>query len=337
MNSTGRYHILATVPIDPIAHELLGRDFPIITAPNDDHQTLVSLVSDSICIISRGIAPIDAEIMDAGLNLCVITRTGAGYENVDIDAATRRGIPVIYAPLLGEAVAEATMAMILALTKRLFYWHESLLTGQWDRRIKERTSDLYGKTIGIIGFGRIGREVAKRAKAFGMRTVAFDPYVPQQTGLELGAELIPLNDLLACSDVITLHAMSTAETAALINRSNLAKVRRGAYLVNFARGALIENLDILYEALAEGRLAGVGLDVFPEEPPRNLTHPLFSHPNFIGSPHVLASTAGAEARCYRSMCKDVAAVLRGQRPEWCVNPQVFESSSLRRSGSTYVE
>lgn len=329
-------YILATVPIDPIAHEELGRLYPIVTAENDSRQTLLNLMPETICLISRGLAPIDGEIMDAGRDLLVITRTGAGYENVDITAATKRGIPVVYAPLLGDAVAEATFAMILALTKRLFYWHESLITGKWERRIRERTDDLFGKTIGIVGFGRIGREVAKRAKAFNMRVVACDPYVSEEVVKEAGAELMSLDVLLCCSDIVSLHAVSNNETAGIINRSNLSKVKRGAYLVNFARGALIENLDILYEALQDGRLAGVGLDVFPEEPPTNLRHPLFSHPNFIGSPHVLASTTGAEARCYRSMCKDVIAVLRGERPKWCVNPDVFESSNLRKNRS-YID
>jgi phosphoglycerate dehydrogenase-like enzyme len=322
--------ILATVPIDPLAHEELGKLYPIVTAPKDDRDMLLRLSPGTVCLISRGLAPIDGKIMDASSDLQVISRTGAGYENVDIQAATERGIPVVFAPLLGPAVAEATMAMILALAKRLLYWHESLIKGHWDRRIVERTDDLEGKLMGIIGLGRIGREVAIRAKAFGVRILAYDPYVVPEIAAQLGVELKPLDDLLEYADIISLHAVSTPETESIINRTNLGRVKRGAYLVNFARGALIENLDILYEALVDGRLAGVGLDVFPEEPPHNLDHPLFCHPNFLGSPHVLASTRGAEGRCYRSMCRDVTAVLRGQRPQWCVNPEVFDAPNLRR-------
>ena len=325
-----RLHFLATVPIDPIAHAELGRLFPIETAEKDDKRTLLSLAPGAIGIVSRGVAPIDAEIMDAARDLLVISRSGAGFENVDIGAATERGIPVVNAPLLGDSVAEATFAVILALTKRLFYWHDSLLTGNWNRRITERTVELNEKTLGLVGIGRIGSEVARRAQAFKMRVVAHDPYVDERRAREIGVELLPLERLLATSDFISLHAVSTPETDGMINRSNLAKVKRGAYFVNFARGALVESLDILHEALVDGRLAGVGLDVFPVEPPQDMKHPLFSHPNFLGSPHVLASTAETEARCYRSMCKDVAAVLRGERPEWCVNPQVFDSPSLRR-------
>ncbi len=328
--------ILATVPIDPIICKGLGRLYPVLFAENDHRETLLGLMPGTICLISRGLAHIDGEIMDASSDLLVISRTGAGYENVDIEAATKRGIPVVYAPLLGEAVAEATFAMILALTKRLFYWHESLISGQWDRRITERTEELYEKTMGIVGLGRIGREVAKRAKAFDMRIVAHDPYVGKEQTSELQVELKSLDDLLESSDIVTLHALVTPETRAMINRSNIVRIKRGAYLVNFGRGALIENLDILCEALEDGRLAGVGLDVFPDEPPTNLDHPLFSHPNFIGSPHVLAATAGNEARCARSVCKDVTAVLDGQRPRWCVNPEVFDSPQLRSPGKGHV-
>jgi phosphoglycerate dehydrogenase-like enzyme len=234
--------------------------------------------------------------------------------------------------LLGDSVAEAAFAVILSITKRLPYWHDSLVSGHWNRRILERTYELRDKTLGIIGLGKIGAEVARRGDAFKMRLVAYDPYVAEARASELNVSLMSLDDLLAESDVVTLHAVSTPETDGLINHENLANIRKGAYFVNFARGALVENLDILYDALVDGRLAGVGLDVFPEEPPTDLDHPLLSHPNFAGSPHVLASTADSEARCYRSMCKDVLAVLSGQRPEWCVNPEVFDSPNLRTQG-----
>jgi len=325
-------HILATTAIDPIFHEKLTSLYPIVTAEKDDRETLCNLMPGTICIISRGLADIDGAIMDAGNELCIIARTGAGYENLDINAATQRGIPVLYAPLLGPAVAEATFALILALTKRLFYWHESLITGQWDRRITERTDELLDKTIGIIGLGRIGREVAKHAGSFGMHILAYDPYVSADSAGEVSAELVDLQDLLSRSDIISVHALATSETAGLINRTNIKKIKRGAYLINFSRGTLIDGLDILYDALQEDRLAGVGLDVFPEEPPSNIDHPLFKHPKFIGSPHVLASTAGTEARCSNSVCSDVRAALRGERPQWCVNPEVFDSPNLRRRG-----
>ena len=324
------HHITTTVPLEPLVHELLSSHFRLVTADNDNYDTLLKLMPTTVGLVSRGLAPIDGNLMDAGSNLHVISRTGAGYENVDIAAATARGIPVVYAPLLAEAVAEGTFALILALTKQLFYWHKMLITGQWDRRLLKRTADLYETTIGIVGLGRIGQQVAIRAKGFGMEILGYDPYVQAHQVEDLGVTLVELDDLLAGSDVVTLHALVTDETTGMINRSNIGKIKRGAYLINFSRGALIDGLEILYDALNTGHLAGVGLDVFPEEPPTNLDHPLFSHPKFIGSPHVLASTVGSEARCIRSWTKDVVAVLAGQRPKWCVNPEVFDAPNLRR-------
>ena len=329
MNSD-HLHLTFTTPLDDLVHELLSPHMKLVTAGNDELETLRQLMPTTNGLVTRGLAPIDGELLDAAPELVVISRTGAGYENVDIHAATARGIPVVYAPLLSESVAESTFAMILALTRRLFYWHESLLTGQWDRRINERTEDLFERTIGIVGMGRIGRAVAVRANAFGMRILGCDPHVEARNVQDSGVEMVVLDELLGRSDVVTLHPVVTPETTGLINHSNIGRFKRGAYLVNFGRGALIDGLDILYDALASGHLAGVGLDVFPEEPPANLDHPLFRHPNFVGSPHVLASSVGAEERCIRSWTSDVLAVLRGQRPEWCVNPEVFDQSNLRR-------
>ena len=320
---------LATATVDPILHEGLGPLFPIVTAESDARETLLPLMPNTVCLISRGLGPIDAEIMEASSDLCVVTRTGAGYENVDIAAATALGLPVLHAPLLAESVAEGTFTMMLALTKRLFHWHQALLEGRWDRRATERTDELYEKTLGIVGLGRIGRAVARRALAFDMRVLGYDPYI-SQTDLD-GIEVtrVALDELLSSSDIVSLHALVTHETEGMIDRARLRAMKPGAYIVNFGRGALIDGLDILYEALEDGHLAGVGLDVFPDEPPANTDHPLFRHPNFVGDPHVLASTAGAEARCSRSVVRDVSAVLRGQRPEWCINPEVFEAANLR--------
>lgn len=321
-------YILATIPVDPILHEGLEPIFPIITAPNDRRETLLSMMAGAVGLITRGVAEIDGCIMDSAPELRFITRTGSGYENVDIAAASKRRLPVIYAPLLAEAVAEATMAMLLAMTKSLLYWHKALIAGEWNRRITERTEEILGRTLGIVGVGRIGRAVATRASAFGMQILGYDPHVKQADLDPLAIRLVGFDELLSSSDVVTLHALVTSETISMINKSSLSKIKRGAYLINFARGALIEDLDILYEALMQHRLAGVALDVFPEEPPTNLDHPLFLHPNFIGSPHVLASTAETEQRCSLSVVKDVTAFLEGRRPVWCVNPEVFDALGM---------
>ena len=320
---------LATVTVDPILHEGLGPLFPIVTAESDAREALLALMPNTVCVITRGAAPIDAEIMEASPDLRVITRTGAGYENVDIEAATARGLPVLHAPLLAEAVAEGTFTMMLALTKNLFHWHRALLEGRWDRRATERTDEIYDKTLGIVGMGRIGRAVARRALGFDMHILGYDPYVGEDDLDGLGVRLVTLDELLSGSDIVSLHALVTPDTEGMIDRARLRAMKPGGYIVNFGRGVLIDGLDILYEALEDGHLAGVGLDVFPDEPPTNIDHPLFHHPNFVGDPHVLASTAGAEARCSRSVVRDVSAVLHGERPEWCINPEVLEADNLR--------
>ena len=322
--------IVATVPIDQIAIDLMREIAPVEIAPDDQHCTLLSMMGSTIGIISRGTAHIGAEIMDAAAEAIVVARTGTGYDNVDIDAATARGIQVVNAPVHGYAVAEAAMAMIMALSKRLLYWHESLVTGQWDRRIRERTEDLDSTTLGIVGLGRIGQKLVKLASGFNMRIIASDPYVGAKEAQELGVELVGLDQLLEQADYISINAVATPETKSLINRQNLKKVKPGACLVNFARGSLIENLDILYEALEDGRLAGVGLDVFPEEPPRDLQHPLFKHAYFMGAPHVLGSSTGAEERVYREMCRQIKQVFEGQRPQYLVNAEVWDSPKLRK-------
>ena len=231
-----RSHIAVTSPIDPIIYEELGKLYTLVTAANDERQTLLDLMPHAFCLISRGLAPIDGEIMDASQDLLAISRTGAGYENIDIAAATQRGLPVVYAPLLSESVAEAAFAVILALNKQLFYWHDALLNGHWDRRITERTDELYARTLGIVGLGRIGRAVARRARSFDMRIVACDPYLDAAQTAALEVELLTLDELLESADVVNLHALSTPETDGLINRENLQRMKRGAYLVNFARG-----------------------------------------------------------------------------------------------------
>ena len=325
--------VLSTMKLDQLCHEMIEPVYPLIVTPDDEQETIRRMMPETVCLVSRGLTPIGPVIMDGSEDLLVITRTGAGYENVDIDAATKRGIPVVYAPLLADAVAEATFAMILALNKRLFYWHKMLLDGQWERRALERVNDLFDTTIGNVGMGRIGLAVAVRAKAFGMLVLGYDPYVKQLQVDDIGVRMTSFDELLANSDVISLHAIVSDETTHMINRDSIRKIKPGATLINFARGALIESNDILYEALDECRLGAVGLDVFPQEPPADLDHPLFHHPNFIGSPHVLASSRGAEERCVRSWTTDVLAVLRGERPRWCINPQVFDAPNFRRAGS----
>jgi len=241
------------------------------------------------------------ELIELASNLKVIGRAGTGVDNVDIPAATRRGIIVANAPESNSvAAAEHTLALALALFRNVPQAHESLVAGRWDRA-KFKGAELYGKTLGVIGFGRIGQLVAKRAQSFEMDVVAFDKFVSAERFRELGVEgLESVEEVLGRSDLVTLHVPKTAET--------IAQMKDGARLVNCARGELVD-LDALLAGLESGKLAGAALDVFPAEP--FTEHPLFARPDVVVTPHLGASTAEAQDRAGVVTAEQVTAALNG--------------------------
>lgn len=316
--------IVGTGPIGEIATDILKPFGEIVVASDGAEESLLPLLDGAVALVVRGEGIANARVIEAAKDLKVIARSGAGYDNVDIAAATARNIPVVYAPGLGaRAVAEAAIAFMLALCKGIFYWDQQLKQGNWRSRFESKPGDLDGATLGIIGFGRIGQELAEIIRPFNMTVLAYDPYVSAGRAAERGVKLVSLDELLGKSDVISIHAALTDETRGLINRERLVQVKRGSYLINLARGGLIESLDVLYEALENETLAGVALDVFDPEPPE-VTHPIFSLPNCLTSPHVLGTSAGAMARIFKSMAEDMVAVLKGLRPRFVVNPEVFQ-------------
>lgn len=318
--------IVATGPLHPIATKILGPLGPIAIAPDHTVESLIPLLAEAEALVVRGEGVANATVIASGPRLKVIARSGVGYNNVDITAATARKIPVIFTPGLGaRAVAEGAMALMLALTKHLVYWDQQLKAGNWQSRFEDRTGDLDGATLGIIGFGRIGQILAELARPFNMNLLAYDPFVPAEPAERLGVDLVDLNELLGRADFISLHAAATEGSQNLITREGLKRIKPGCILVNLARGELIDGLDILHEALSDGRLAAVGLDVFAPEPP-DVSHPIFKMPNCLTSPHALGASRGAMARIFKSMSEDVAAVLNGQRPQLVVNPEVLEAS-----------
>jgi phosphoglycerate dehydrogenase-like enzyme len=219
-------------------------------------------------------------------------------------------------------VAEGAATLMLAVCKHLSEWDRECKRGNWDSRYGQKPGDLDGATLGIIGLGNSGQILAQLMRPFNMRILAFDPYAKPERARKLGVELTSLEALLPQSDFISLHAPVTNETRGIINRRTIQMIKRGACLVNIARGALIESNDLLLEALQSGILAGVGMDVYEPEPP-DFSHPLFHHPNCITSPHALAMTTGAMFKVFKSMAEDVAAVLTGNRPRYLVNPEVM--------------
>jgi len=318
------HKIACSAPIDRIAIEILSPVGEIVVAPDHGEESLVKVVKDAAALILRGGAIANARVIQAASQLKVIGRPGIGYESVDIQAATARRIPVVYVPAAGaRAVAEGAAALMIALCKRLVQWDRECKRGNWDSRYKSKPGDLEGSTLGIIGLGNSGQVLAQMMRPFNLRILACDPYAAADRARELNVELWSLEEMLPQCDLVSLHAPVTPETRAMINRRTLPLVKRGACLINIARGGLIESLDLLVEALETGALAGVGLDVFDPEPP-DFSHPLFRQPNCLTTPHALAMTSGAMFKVFKSMAEDVAAVLTGRRPRCVVNPEVFE-------------
>jgi phosphoglycerate dehydrogenase-like enzyme len=320
--------IVSNGPIEPIAERLLEPFGKITIAPNSSDEALFPLLKSAIGVILRGEGRFSEQAFSAAPNLKVVARSGVGYENVDVRAATARRIPVVYTPGAGaRAVAEAAMAWILALSKRVVYWDQQFKAGNWNCRFQTKGGDLEGATLGIVGFGRIGQQLARLATPFDMQILAYDPYVAADVFAGLGVTHVDLDELMRRADYISIHAAATLENRGLINRRCVELVRPGTFLVNLARGSLIDSLDVLHEALVDGRLAGVGLDVFDPEPP-STDHPIFRHPNCLTAPHSLANTRRAMSKIFESMARDMAAVLRGDKPQFVVNPEVLEDAAL---------
>jgi D-3-phosphoglycerate dehydrogenase len=274
--------------------------------------------------IVRADAVVDTAMLDRMPRLRVLARTGVGVERVDVAEATRRGIAVVVTPGAGtHAVAEGALAMILHLVKRLRVTTECVARGRWSERGAITLGDLDGATMGIVGYGRIGRRVGHLAGAFGMTVLAHDPYIgPAEnhrggTALD-GVELVGLEDLRSRSQVVTLHLPLTPQTHHLVDSAFLAAMPLGSILVNCGRGGLLD-LDAAALALADGRLAGLGLDVFDPEPPAH--HPVFDRADVVLSPHLMGLSVGATRATFTAAAEGVADVLAGRRPRALADPE----------------
>ena len=318
--------ILATGPIADVATRILEEYGEIVIAPDFAEETLIEQVEDAMALVVRGEGVGSARVIDAGKKLRVIGRCGVGYNNIDIAAATARNIPVVFTPGAGaRAVAEGAMSMMLALCKDLSYWDGQLKAGNWHSRFETRNRDFDGATVGIVGFGRIGQLLATMLQPFQCTILAHDPYVESSVAQELDTKLVSLEQLFEQADFISIHAVVTDETRGLIDGKLLGRLKQDCYLVNMARGELIESLDLLEEAMADGRLAGVGLDVFSPEPP-NVSHPIFQRANCLTAPHSLGVTVRSTENIFGSMARDMAAIFRGEQPKFLVNPEVLSKA-----------
>jgi D-3-phosphoglycerate dehydrogenase len=300
--------IVATAAVPALVEELLGE--VVVAAPGE----LAERVREAEVLIVRGGATVDAELIASAPRLRVIGRSGVGFSEVDVAAATRRGIPVVLAAAGGaRAVAEGALALVLALAKRLPELDRAVKEGRFAERDQVVTRDLDGATLGIVGYGRIGRALAALAAPLGMRILYSDPYVEDSVALAA---------LFAQSDFVSIHTPLNDETRGLVDAALLARARPGLILVNLARGAIVSSLDDLLAALESGRLGGVGLDVFEPEPP-DPAHPLFAHPQVLCSPHALWRTPRALDAVFREMSEGILAALRGERPGAVANPELY--------------
>ncbi|MCW2848193.1 MAG: Oxidoreductase [Marmoricola sp.] len=264
--------------------------------------------------IARADATIDRAFLDRTPRLRVVARTGVGVDRVDLDTATARGIAVVVTPGSGAvAVAEGAIAMAMHLVKRFGRLTELVRSGRWADRGSVTVGDLAGSTLGVVGFGRIGRHAATLGEALGMKVLAYDPVAEPPAAHRCAT----LTELVSHSDVITLHLPLTPDTHHLLDAEMLALTKPGAILVNCGRGSLIDN-DAAYGALLAGRLGGVGLDVFDPEPPQH--HPLFDHPDVVLTPHLMGLSTQATAATFTAAATGVVDVLEGREPAAVANP-----------------
>jgi D-3-phosphoglycerate dehydrogenase / 2-oxoglutarate reductase len=279
-------------------------------------EALLAKIADYDALIVRSETKVDAEMIGAATKLRVVGRAGIGVDTIDVDAATRRGIIVMNTPQANTvATCEHTLAMMLSLARHVPQADASVRRLEWTRS-KFMGTQLYGKTLGVIGFGRIGREVTRRAQAFGMEVVAADPYVSEESARAAKVQLLSIDDLLAQADFVTLHSSLTQGSRGLLDAERIAKMKRGAFVVNVARGALIDP-DALYDALKSGQLGGAAIDVFEEEPPGDL--PLFKLPNVVITPHLGASTTEAQRDVSIQMAEQILDVLHDRDVRNAVN------------------
>ena len=277
---------------------------------------LVGLIGEYDALVVRSETKVSAEVVEAGKRLRVIARAGIGVDNIDVDAATSAGIAVVNSPTGNiVAAAEHTMALMLALSRNIPRAHQSMKDGQW-RRSAFVGIEVRNKTLGIIGLGRVGSEVALRARSFGMRLVAYDPFVAPDYAHRLGTELRSLQDLLAESDFVTLHTPLTDSNRNMIGAAELSRMKPGSRLINVARGELVDEQALL-EALESDGLAGVALDVFATEPPHQ--SPLLEHPKVVVTPHLGASTEEAQREVAIEAAEQVISVLNGDPARNTVN------------------
>jgi D-3-phosphoglycerate dehydrogenase len=309
--------VLIAEELSPATVGVLGSDFDIRHCDGANRDELLAALKSGVdAVLIRSATKMDAEAISAATGLRVIARAGVGLDNVDIPAATAAKVMVINAPTSNiVSAAELAIALMMASARNISPAHASLRAGKWARS-KFSGTEMFEKTLGIVGFGKIGQLVAHRMKAFGMNVIAYDPYLSAEKVSTLGVKLVELDELLKNSDFITIHLPKTKETINLIGEEALSKVKPSVHIVNAARGGVLDEA-ALYKAITEGRVAGAGIDVYATEPCTD--SPLFSLDQVVATPHLGASTEEAQERAGIDVAHSVRKALAGEPVPDAVN------------------
>ncbi len=312
--------ILVNDPIAEVAIDLLKAKHEVDVMEYGAIE-LLSNIGRYDAIVVRSRTKVTEDVIQKGENLKVIGRAGVGVDNIDVEAATARRIPVVFSPRGSTvSVAELAIGHMISLARNLVFSDRSIRAGKWEKE-KYRGTELQDKVLGLVGAGRIGAEVAKRAKAFGMSVLAFDPYLSDEIADKIGVELVELPRLLKEADFVSVHAILTPETRGLIGKEELDAMKETVYLINCARGGIVDEA-ALVNALEEGRIAGAALDVFENEPPGD--GPLLRLENIHLTPHLGASTTEAQVRAGSIVAEQVLKVLGGEQPNQIVNREIYD-------------
>jgi D-3-phosphoglycerate dehydrogenase / 2-oxoglutarate reductase len=290
-------------------------------------EQLLQAIPGAHALIIRSATKVTGEVLDAGGDLVVVGRAGIGLDNVDVAHATANGVMVVNAPQSNViSAAEQAMGLLMASARNIPQAHAALVNGKWERS-KWEGVELFGKTIGVVGLGRVGALVATRCAAFGMHVIAFDPFVTEDRARSMGVELLPLAEVVKRSDFLTIHLPKTKETNGLINRALLQTAKPELRIINTARGGIVNEQD-LYEAIRDGVIAGAGLDVFAEEPTTD--SPLFTLPSVVVTPHLGASTREAQDKAGDTIADMVLLAMAGEFVPFAVNVSASEASETVR-------
>jgi len=314
--------VLITSPVHPLGTNMLKENFEVVIAPDEKKETLMKLAKDADAILVR-LAEIDKDIISCAKNLKIIAKYGAGVDNIDVKCAAEKGIYVVNTGNANSlSVAEHTIAGILAVFKRVNIVDHAVRNDNWFIKNDNRSMDYTGKTLGLIGIGSIGSEVARMAKyGFMMRVMAYDPYADKNKATEKGIEIKEnLEEIFKLADIISVHSPLTEETKGLISRSLLSMLKPSAVFVNFARGEIVDE-EALYELLKEGKIFGAALDAFIQEPlPDN--SPFYKLDNVILSPHGATFTEDCRSRMSQYLAEDIIAYFEGKKPARIVNREL---------------